>query len=202
VSGPLNLSKHRLEALVDGVFAIAMTILILEVKVPELAVRSSGPELLGKLAHAGPTIGAYFFSFILLGIFWVWHHRLARLIAELSAPVVAASLFFLSLVSFFPFAAALLGRYLINPVALAVYMPVIWLILASQLATLELARQGGHLDPDLPPAELAAARRRNARGLLIFSLASIPSALRFGLWAVALCLVSGLAVFLWMRRIR
>ncbi len=196
----LHISKHRLEALVDGVFAIAMTILILEVKVPHLESPRSAAELAERLAHDGPTIAAYFFSFGLLGVFWVWHHRLARLIGSLDVPLLALSLLFLSLVSFFPFAAALLGRYVMNPVSPAVYLPVVGLILASQLATLELARSRGRLDPDVPALEILAARKRNGRGLAIFMLANIPSALRFGLLPGAVCLVLGVLLLLWVWR--
>lgn len=198
----LHLSKHRLEALVDGVFAIAMTILILEVKVPHLEAPRSAAELAGRLAHDGPTIAAYFFSFGLLGVFWAWHHRLARLLSSLDVPLLALSLLFLSLVSFFPFAAALLGRYIMNPVSLAVYFPVVGLILATQLATLELARARGRLDPDVPAAEILAARKRNARGLMAFSLANIPNSLRLGLPAVFACVVVAVVIFFWIRRMK
>lgn len=198
----LHLSKHRLEALVDGVFAIAMTILILEVKVPELESPRSAAELAARLAHDLPTLAAYFFSFGLLGIFWAWHHRLARLIASLDVPLVALSLFFLSLVSFFPFAAALVGRYLMNPVSMAVYFPTTGLILATQWMTLELARGRGRLDPDVPAEEILAARKRNSRGLAIFALANIPNALRLGWIPLSFTLALGIALLVWTRRLR
>lgn len=198
----LHLSKHRLEALVDGVFAIAMTILILEVKVPELASPRSASELASHLAHHLPTILAYFFSFGLLGVFWAWHHRLARLIASLDVPLVALSLLFLSLVSFFPFAAALVGRYLLNPVSMAIYFPTTGLILATQWMTLETARARGRLDPDVPAAEILAARKRNGRGVGIFALANIPNALRLGWTPLVLTILIGLVVLLWTRRLK
>ncbi len=198
----LHLSKHRLEALVDGVFAIAMTILILEVKVPVLESPHSAGELAGRLAHDLPTLAAYFFSFGLLGIFWAWHHRLARLIASLDVPLVALSLFFLSLVSFFPFAAALVGRYFMNPVSMAVYFPTTGLILATQWMTLEMARRRGRLDPDVPAAEILAARKRNSRGLAIFALANIPNALRLGWIPTGATFVLGVILLVWTRRLK
>lgn len=198
----LHLSKHRLEALVDGVFAIAMTILVLEVKVPHLEAPRSAAELAARLAHDGPTIAAYFLSFLLLGVFWVWHHRLARLLGSLDVPLLALSLVFLSLVSFFPFAAALLGRYFLNPVSMAVYFPTLGLILMTQWLTLETARRRGRLDPDVPEAEVLAARRRNGRGLAIFALANIPTALRFGWIPPLACLVFGGLMLVWTRRLR
>jgi uncharacterized membrane protein len=198
----LHISKHRLEALVDGVFAIAMTILVLEVKVPVLESPRSASELASRLAHDGPTIAAYFLSFLLLGIFWAWHHRLARLIGSLDAPLLGLSLLFLSVVSFFPFAAALLGRYIMNPVSMAVYFPTLGLILTTQWLTLEVARRRQRLDPDIPPGDVLAARKRNARGLAIFALVNIPNALRFGWTPPLVCLALGVGFLLWTRRLK
>ena len=107
-----SVHKHHLEALIDGVFAIAMTILVLEVKVPDLANPSSASELMHSLQHHLYVIVAYFISFAMLGLFWMWHHRLSNKIREINAPLTLCSLAFLSLVCFFPFAAALFGRYI------------------------------------------------------------------------------------------
>jgi len=106
--------RARIETLVDGVFAIAMTILVLEVKVPDLADHRSAEELAVALWHHGYVIAAYFFSFAMLAIFWVWHHRLAEKVREFDLPLLACIIVLLALVCFFPFAAALLGRYPAN----------------------------------------------------------------------------------------
>ena len=187
------LSKGRLEALVDGVFAIAMTILVLEVRVPELRDSRSSAELLTHLRHLGPTLAAYFFSFFMLGLFWMWHHRLAAKVRRLNARTIALSLFFLALVSFFPFAAGVLGRYPLNPVSLAIYLPAIGGILLTQWAFFLVARAGGLLDPEVPEAEIRSAHARNLRGCAIFFLVAIPSALRVGWVPAALCGAIGLA---------
>src|SRR5258708_15922983 len=68
-------SKDRLEFLFDGIFAIAMTILVLELKVPELNDRRSVSELAHALAHHAPTFGSYLLSFWLLRIFWYRHNQ-------------------------------------------------------------------------------------------------------------------------------
>ena len=60
-------SPHRLEALTDGVFAIAMTILVLELKVPQVEGRS---DVIAAMRDQWPTFGAYVVSFILLGVYW------------------------------------------------------------------------------------------------------------------------------------
>lgn len=201
-SAPILLPKARLEALVDGVFAIAMTILVLEVKVPELANGRSAAKLAGRLRHALPTLLAYFFSFGMLALFWVWHHRLAARVARLDKALIALSLGFLALVSFFPFAAAVLGRYPINAFALAVYMPVVGGILLCQVLFFGHARRRGLVDPAVSAGESLALHRRNLRGALIFTLWASPSLLRLGwVWAVVPLLVS-IALVVAMRRAR
>lgn len=199
-AAPFHLPKERLEALVDGVFAIAMTILVLEVKIPELEHRRDSAELFAKLRHALPTIGAYFFSFLMLGIFWNWFHRQAAKLARFDKTLLALSLFFLALVSFFPFAAGLIGHYPVNPAALAVYLPVIGLIVATQTLSFALAVARGLVDPAVPAVEIRAALRSNLRGCMLFCLFLIPTALRLGTAPVVVCLLAAGALGLLMRR--
>lgn len=196
------LSKGRFEALVDGVFAIAMTILVLEVRVPELRDSRSSVELLTHLRHMGPTLAAYFFSFFMLGLFWMWHHRLAAKVRHLNARIIALSLLFLALVSFFPFAAGVVGRYPLNPVSLAIYLPAIGGILLTQWAFFAVARSGGLLDPEVPEVEIQRAHARNVRGCAIFFLVAIPSAVRVGWIPAALCGAIGLAFVVALLRAR
>jgi uncharacterized membrane protein len=70
----------RLEALTDGIFAIAMTILVLNVKLPDLAGSVSAGELFSSLAQLWPTLASFIVSFIILGMFWVAHHTEFRYI--------------------------------------------------------------------------------------------------------------------------
>ena len=66
---PLTLSKGRIEALSDGVFAIAMTLLVLELKIPDLPKDASQAELLSKLRDMLPHFYSYALTFILAGVF-------------------------------------------------------------------------------------------------------------------------------------
>jgi uncharacterized membrane protein len=130
MSMQFNVTKHRMEALIDGVFAVALTILVLEIKVPELADPRSGSELMHALGHHLSTIVAYFLSFAMLGLFWVWHHQLSHKVREIDGAMMSCSLAFLALVSFYPFAAALFSRYIFsgNVSVLLVFLPTIGLI--------------------------------------------------------------------------
>ncbi len=198
MNSPFHMSKARVETLVDGVFAIAMTLLILEVKVPELVNPKSAPELLGSLHHALPTAIAYFLSFFMLGLFWVWHHRLAEKVAAFDVPLLAITFAFLALVSSFPFAAALFGRYLGNVGTLVVYMPVVGLILCCQVLFLVIARDRGLLREDIEPREIRTAHKRNLMGFAFFLVGAIPAALPFGpvpSIVVAICAAVVFALF-------
>lgn len=195
-----KLPKARLEALVDGIFAIAMTILVLEVKVPELKNARSSEELFGVFRHAWPTVAAYFGSFTLLGIFWVWHHRLAARIKELDGVLIACSLSFLALVSFFPFVAGVYGRYPGNPASMALYFPAVGLVLLSQTAFFWLALRRGKLWEDLSPADALKIHRRNLRGLLTFCLGTAPGVLRLGLAPGLVALTLAALAFIAMKR--
>lgn len=183
MSSSFRIHRARLETLVDGVFAIAMTILVLEVKVPELTDRRSSEELFHALLHHGYVIGAYFFSFAMLGLFWVWHHRLAEQVREIDLPLLICALGFLALVCFFPFASALLGRYTVNLAALLVYVPVIGLILLSQTLFFWIAMRRGLVAETCSPAMARTTHGRNLMGLAIFCFASIPTLMRLDAYA-------------------
>jgi len=170
--------RARVETLVDGVFAIAMTILVLEVKVPDLVDRRSAEELLLALWHHGYVIAAYFFSFAMLAVFWVWHHRLAEKIRDIDFPLLVCIIVFLSLVCFFPFATALLGRYPLNLTALLVYVPLTGLIVLVQTLFYAIAIRRKLIDESVSTEAMLMAHRRNLLGCGIFVLASVPTLLR------------------------
>lgn len=201
MSSLFKLSKHRMDPLIDGVFAVALTILALEIKVPELTHPGSAGELLHALMHHGSVIGAYFVSFALLGLFWIWHHRLSDKVSEIDGALLACSLAFLSLVCLFPFASAVFGRYMFigNTAALAVYLPLLGLILVSQTLYFLLAMRRGLIRADVPAADVRAAHRRNLFALAFFSLSCIPAAALLGLAAPLACFVFA-ALLLWAAR--
>jgi uncharacterized membrane protein len=156
---------------------------VLEVKVPELTDRGSAEELLHALLHHGYVIGAYFFSFAMLGLFWVWHHRLAEQVREIDLPLLVCALSFLALVCFFPFASALLGRYTSNLAALLVYVPVIGLILLLQTLFFWLAMRRGLVVENFPPAKAHKTHQHNLMGMAIFCFACTPTLMRLNVFA-------------------
>jgi uncharacterized membrane protein len=100
-------TTERLEAFSDGVFAIAITLLILEVQLPD----GSG-SLTHRLGEAWPDYMAYVTTFVTIGIMWANHHAIFRLITHAGHGIVVANLFLLLAVSFLPFPAKILGEEL------------------------------------------------------------------------------------------
>ena len=104
----------RLEAFCDGVFAIALTLLIIDIKIPASGGIGTTRDLWLALRHLGPSIFAFVLSFAIILITWVNHHRFFRLVNRSSSPFVYANGFLLLTVVFMPFPTALVGEYLLT----------------------------------------------------------------------------------------
>lgn len=115
------LSKGRMEALTDGIFAIAMTLLVLELKIPDLPKTISAHELLEKIGEQAPALFSFMISFLYCGLLWVMHHMAMHFIKHLQIGLVWLNLLFLMSVSIMPFSCGLLGHFLHNRVAQEIY---------------------------------------------------------------------------------
>jgi len=98
--------KSRLETFSDGVMAIAITLLVLDVRVPH---PGSGQSLGHALAHQWPSYAAYATSFLVIGIIWVNHHQMFKLFAKTNYPFLMVNVLFLMVLSFIPFPTALVA---------------------------------------------------------------------------------------------
>jgi uncharacterized membrane protein len=127
-------SPDRVVALSDGVFAIIITILVLEIAVPENLSEQSLYEALDDLR---PTFVAWVISFLLTGMFWVAHRDFFAGVRVVNRDLVWLNLLFLLPVSLIPFAASVLGKYPDEPVALHLYGVV---LIAATLMRLVLYR--------------------------------------------------------------
>jgi len=116
-----NLSKGRLESFSDGVFAIAITLLILEVHLPPFRAPISGARQLSDLMTIWPQYLVYFVTFATIGIMWLNQHALLKNVERITHGVALANLLLLSLVAFLPFATEVLGRYGITSIAIVYY---------------------------------------------------------------------------------
>ena len=101
------MTTSRLEAFADGVFAIAATLLILNVEVPELG----GESLAHALVHLWPAYAGYAVSFLTIGIIWVNHHTVLGLLRTSDRVFLFINVFFLLCIAFIPFPTRLLATY-------------------------------------------------------------------------------------------
>ena len=102
------MSTSRTEAFSDGVFAIAATLLVLELKVPDVEPGGLSDALTG----SWPSYATYVVSFLTIGIIWVNHHAVLDRIRNVNRPLLFMNLVFLMVVAAIPFPTALLGDYL------------------------------------------------------------------------------------------
>ena len=163
------ISRSRLEMLVDGVFAIAMTILVLELKVPELEGARSVDELRRALVHQAPTFFSYLLSFSVLGVFWYRHNHQYRNFRVITPGMLVLHFVQLAAAAFFPFCAALLGRYPVNRLGQVVYMACVLVYAWASFGTLLVARKSGALGDEMTPEAYARMRRRGLRSVMIIS---------------------------------
>lgn len=179
---------ERLNALCDGVVSIALTVLALEIKLPE----HTREPLRDTLAHTLPSVLAFLLSFAVIGGFWLAHHRLTRRVRRTSRGYNLCSIgFMLTLVSLnFPTAA--LARYGDNdPLAVVLYAAVVGATGVMLLATLSVAHRQGLIEPVLDPAQRRAAMAVVAWPTFVF-LASIPLALAHPLAAMLAWMLAAL----------
>jgi uncharacterized membrane protein len=105
-------ANSRLEAFCDGVFAIALTLLIIEIHAPERDSIETTAALWEKLRHLAPSVFAFVLSFCIILITWVNHHATIKLVHRSSASFIYANGFLLLTVVFIPFPTALLGQFI------------------------------------------------------------------------------------------
>jgi uncharacterized membrane protein len=117
--GELRLT--RIEAFSDGVFAIIVTLLVLELKVPALKDHASVSELAHHLLEALPKFVSWLISFVIVCKFWLNHHHILGLARHANYAMVWLNSLFLLGQSFIPFPTALAGEYPVNPLAVSFF---------------------------------------------------------------------------------
>jgi len=115
------ISPERLKALADGVFAIVMTLLVLELSVPAVKGLTSNSELIHELGEMWPEFLIYGLSFMILGVFWVIHHSVFSSVRLYDTTLVWLNIVFLMFVSLIPFSTALAGKNSFITVTAVIY---------------------------------------------------------------------------------
>jgi len=167
----------RLEAFSDGVFAIAMTLLVLELKVPHPATVSSR-AFSAALAAQWPSYVSFITSFFTVLVMWVHHHVIFRLVKRVDARLLFANGFLLMLVTVVPFPTAAIAEYLKTPAApaaCAFYAGVFFAIAIAFYLLLLAAFRDSMLDPRASHARIARFRRNYRLGPPLYLAALIAA---------------------------
>lgn len=114
-------STHRLDAFSDGVFAIVITLLVLELRVPEVSGEHISQELRQGLIELLPKFISFVVSFFYISIYWVNHHQLFHELKSSDRRLFWLNCLFLMCLTFIPFPTALIGSYPNEPTAVVFY---------------------------------------------------------------------------------
>jgi TMEM175 potassium channel family protein len=171
------MDRSRLEAFSDGVFAVAITLLALDLIV-------AGPghgTLLSQLTAKWPAFAGYLISFLTIGIIWVNHHVLVRSITKVDRTLLFVNLMLLLFVVLIPFGTATVADYLpANSadarLAMVLYGGIFLGMSAGFGAIFEWTLHGQRVNRPLPPERHWAARRRFVGGGLVYAVAVVIAA--------------------------
>ena len=174
--------KARLDALHDGIFSVAMTLLVLDVRLPEEFHPRDAAELLGGIVNLWPKFLPYVLSFAVLGLRWLASIEIRSRAEFYNRAYVNSWLFYLLLITCVPFSTIVVGRY-------ASLAPAIWLYAGHLLLIALLNMRMTKLTPELEHSTHLKARQLG--GMLLAASALLTIALSFidprnALWGLAL----------------
>jgi uncharacterized membrane protein len=163
---------NRLEGLADGVFAITMTLLVLELSVPAVA-DVTNETVTEALREMWPEFLIYALSFLVLGAFWLMHKMIFDAIEASNPQLIWLNVAFLLITALLPFSTALVGEYRALETAAFVYGLNVFLAFAVAWAIWAYAtRQGRLAVPDLDPVLVRGANRMGLIYVLVIAAAA------------------------------
>jgi uncharacterized membrane protein len=165
--------NQRLEAFCDGVFAIALTLLIIDVRLPEAGAVGSTSALWSALRHLGPAVFALLLSFTVILITWINHHNTLKLVSRNSVAFMYANGLLLLGVVCIPFTTSLLGAFVLTGAAapaVALYDAVLALQAVGWVAVTSSALRGGLAGEGTAAADLAKRRRSGYGALVLYAV--------------------------------
>jgi uncharacterized membrane protein len=194
-----SLADERVVFFSDAVFAIALTLLVVEIGVPE----ATGAELGEELVRLLPAFGSYALSFAVTALFWLGHRRSFAYIDRIDDRLLALNMLLLFVVAFLPFPSALMGEHGDEPVAAAFYGG--WLTLLGGCSALLFwhATARGLITNDLDARQRRYLLMRPTV-VAVCGLLSVPIALvlpyaAWTLWFLAFPLAQLVRRLLWRR---
>jgi uncharacterized membrane protein len=179
-----EIGKNRIEALSDGIFAIVMTLLILELHVPNLPVSAPNVEVARALAALWPKFVSYLVTFVSLGVFWVGHHIMYHAIRRADRTLLWLNIFFFMFVSLLPFSTSVLNAFpqaFIAPFFFGANLAVIgWLLFFQWIYA--------NSQPNMLAPFVSAGYRASVRSRMLIVPAVTTLTALMGFWSVGISL--------------
>jgi uncharacterized membrane protein len=177
-----HLGFERILFFSDAVFAISITLLILEIKVPSIQQGFSEMQLGYALIQMTPKIVGFLISFFLIGQTWIEHHRICSYLGTYNSGILWRNLWLLLFVVFLPFATALMSEYLFSSVAICVYACTLAGLGFAKVSFWHYAGAKHLIAKDIDTSQAARISRRvwatpvTSLGVVIAVIAGIPFA--------------------------
>lgn len=140
----------RVLAFSDGLFAIAMTLLVVSITVPALHTTGDETELARALNDLSPSFISFGISFFVIGRYWLAHHQFFSMLTAVDSHLVKVNLVYLAFIAFLPFPTDLLGTYFDNAVSVATYAVTVAAVSGLEVVMFRHARQARLLRGALP----------------------------------------------------
>jgi uncharacterized membrane protein len=177
----------RVLAFTDGVFAIAITLLVVGIEIPPLEDSADHGEMLDQLGDATPDMASFLISFAVIGRYWMAHHTFSGLLAAFDRRLIGLNLVYLAFIAFLPFPTSVFGDNFDNGVAVGFYALVVGVVCGMEVVLFRYAHRAGLLRRSPPPDVMRWGMVASTLPAAFF-LVSVPVAL----------VSSGLAVALWL----
>jgi len=183
------ISPGRLTSFSDGVFAIAVTLLVFNLKVPKIPDADVHQLLPGALLDMLSQFVTYLISFLLIAVFWTIHHRMLSLIVHVDHTFIWFNLIYLLVISFIPFPSALMGTYPSEPLSMVIYICCMFMAVGISLLMWRYATRGHRLiSKDISRSTINYFYIRGTATIGIFTVA-LPLAIYKAHWGQVCLLI-------------
>lgn len=174
----------RVLAFSDGLFAIAMTLLVVGIVVPKLTDGDNVGDLADALNDLIPSFVSFFISFAVIGRYWLAHHEFIGRLRAMDNGLIGLNLVYLVFIAFLPFPTALLGNYFENPLSVATYAVAVGVVSGMEVVLFRHAHRRGLMEGRMPEDVYRFGVVASLAPVLFFAL-SIPLAFWHTGFAVA-----------------
>ncbi len=165
----------RTLAFSDGLFAIAMTLLVVSIAVPHISDGNSVHDLADALNDLSGAFVSFFISFAVIGRYWLAHHQFISLLDSMDQAFVGLNLLYLAFIAFLPFPTALLGEYFSNPLSVVIYAVAVAVVSGMEVVLFRHAYRAGLLRRQ-PSTEVYRFGVMASLSPVLFFIVSIPFA--------------------------